>query len=116
MGYLLLRLPQVNRALWRAARLQARLTAVAVAGHQYASAAVDAIGVGLLSLSLVGSLYVVTGLIRRGATVVLRWSAGRPARRALRPGSPWPARPRWPPSGRPRAWGNPRPARATRLG
>jgi putative peptide zinc metalloprotease protein len=83
MGYLLLRLPQVDRALWRAVSLQAHLTAMAVTGHNYATAAVSGIGVGLLSLSLVGSLYVVTGLIRRVATAVLRWSAGRPVRRLV---------------------------------
>jgi len=83
MGYLLLHLPQVNRALWRSASLQAHLMTTAVAGHRYAMAAVDAIGAALLTLSLAGSLYIATGLARRAVTVGLRWSAGRPARRLL---------------------------------
>jgi len=83
LGYLLLYLPQVNRALWRSASLQARLMTAAVGGHRYAMAAVDAIGVALVALSLAGSLYVVTGLVRRLVTASLRWSAGRPARRFL---------------------------------
>ena len=83
LGYLLLHLPQVNRALWRSASLQAHLMSAAVAGHRYAMAAVDAIGVALVALSLAGSLYIVIGLARRLATAGLRWSAGRPARRLL---------------------------------
>jgi putative peptide zinc metalloprotease protein len=70
LGYLLFYLPQVNRALWRAARFQAHLM-------------VAAIGVALLTLSLVGSLYMLTGLARRIVTGSLRWSASRPARRLL---------------------------------
>ena len=46
-------------------------------------AAVDAIGVALVALSLAGSLYVVAGLARRLTAVGLRWSAGRPRRRLL---------------------------------
>jgi len=53
----------------------------AVAGHRYAVAAVDAIGVALVALSLAGSLYIVIRLARQVATLGLRWSAGRPARR-----------------------------------
>jgi putative peptide zinc metalloprotease protein len=83
MGYLVLHLPQVYRALWRSASLQAHQMTGAVAGHHYAAAAVDAIGVGLMGLSLAGSLYIVTGLARRLTAVGLRWSAGRPARRLL---------------------------------
>ena len=83
LGYLLLYLPQVNRALWRSASLQAHLMTAAVAGHRYAVAAVDAIGVALVALSLAGSLYIVTGLARRLTALGLRWSAGRPARRLL---------------------------------
>ena len=37
----------------------------------------------LLALSLVGSLYILTGLARRLTALGLRWSAGRPARRRL---------------------------------
>jgi putative peptide zinc metalloprotease protein len=55
----------------------------AVHGHRYAMAAVDAIGIALVTLSLAGSLYVVTGLARRLTALGRRWSAGRPARRLL---------------------------------
>ena len=83
IGYLLLHLPQINRALWRSGSRQVHLMSTAVAGHHYAMAAVDAIGAALLTLSLAGSLYIVIGLARRLATVGLRWSAGRPGRRLL---------------------------------
>ena len=83
IGYLLLHLPQINRALWRTTSRQAHLVATAVAGHHYAVAAVDAIGAALAALSVAGSLYIVTGLARRAAIMGLRWSAGRPARRLL---------------------------------
>ena len=81
LGYLLLYLPAINRALWHSASTSAHLTTTALAGHRYTAAAVDAIGVALAALSLAGSLYIVTGLIRRLTTVGLRWSAGHPARR-----------------------------------
>jgi len=87
LGYLLLYLPQVNRALWRSARMQARLMSAAVAGHHYAVAAVDVVGVVLVILPLAGSLYIVTGLARRVATLGRRWSAGRPVRRLLATGT-----------------------------
>jgi putative peptide zinc metalloprotease protein len=83
IGYVLLFLPQINRALWRATSLQAHLMATAVTAGHYAVAAVDAIGVALSALPIAGSLYVVTGLARRAATMGLRWSAGRPIRRLL---------------------------------
>ena len=83
LGYLLLYLPAVNRALWHSASTSAHLMTAAVAGHRYAVAAVDAIGVALVALSLAGSLYVVTGLVRRLTIAGLRWSAGHPARRLL---------------------------------
>jgi len=83
LGYLLLHLPAVNRALWRSASLQAHLMTAAAAGHRYAVAAVDAIGAALIILSLAGSLYIVTGLARRLTALGRRWSAGRPARRLL---------------------------------
>jgi len=83
MGSLLLRLPRVDRALWRSAGTQAHLAAAAVAGHQYAAAAVDAIGVVLVILPGAGTLYVVVRLARRIVTLGRRWSAGRPARRLL---------------------------------
>ena len=83
IGYLVLYLPAVNRALWNSASLQAHLMTAAVHGHRYAMAAVDAIGIALMTLSLAGSLYVVTGLARRLIALARRWSAGRPARRLL---------------------------------
>jgi putative peptide zinc metalloprotease protein len=83
IGYLVLYLPAVNRALWRSASLQAHLMTAAVHGHRYAIAAVDAIGIALVTLSLAGSLYIVTGLARRLTVLARRWSAGRPARRLL---------------------------------
>jgi putative peptide zinc metalloprotease protein len=83
LGYLLLYLPAVNRALWRSASGQAHLMTAAAAGHRYAMAAAGAIGVALVALSLAGSAYIVTGLARRAVTAARRWSAGRPARRPL---------------------------------
>ena len=92
LGYLLLYLPAINRALWHSASTSAQLMTTALAGHRYTAAAADAIGVALAALSLAGSLYVVTGLVRRLTTMGLRWSAGRPgpppARRRNRPGRP----------------------------
>ena len=83
IGYLLLHLPQISRALWRSASRQAHLASAAVADHGYALAMVDALGIALLALSLAGSLYIVTGLARRLAAAGLRWSAGHRARRLL---------------------------------
>ena len=83
MGSLLLYLPQVDRALWRSVSLQGRLMTAAVGGHRYAMAAVDAIGVALVALSLAGSLYIVTGLARRLTALGRRWSVGRPVRRLV---------------------------------
>ena len=83
IGYLVLHLPAVNRALWRSASLQAHLMTAAAAGHRYPVAAVDAIGIALVALPLAGSLYIVTGLARRLTALGRRWSAGRPARRLL---------------------------------
>jgi len=53
----------------------------ALAGHRFAAAAIDAISIALVAMSIAGSIYVVTGLARRAWTLGLRWSAGRPARR-----------------------------------
>ena len=83
LGYLLLYLPAVDRALWRSASLQAHLMTAAAAGHRYAMAAVDAVGVALVALSLAGSLYIAAGLARRLTALGRRWSAGRPGRRLL---------------------------------
>jgi putative peptide zinc metalloprotease protein len=83
MGYLLLHLPGIDRALWGSARIQAHLVSAAADGHHYAVAAVDAIGVVLVILPGAGSLYVAARLARRVAALGRRWSAGRPARRRL---------------------------------
>ena len=83
VGYLVLHLPGINRVLWRAARTQAHLASAAAAGHDYAMAAVGAVGVALLALSLAGSLYIVIGLARRLTAAGLRWSAGDQVRRLL---------------------------------
>jgi putative peptide zinc metalloprotease protein len=83
IGYLVLHLPAVDRALWSSAGQQAHLMTAAAAGHRYAMAAVGAIGIALLTLSIAGSLYIVTGLARRLTAAGRRWSAGRPARRLL---------------------------------
>ena len=53
-GYLLLRLPAIDRSLWRAASVQAHLMTAAVGGHRYATAAVAAVGAALLGVSLAG--------------------------------------------------------------
>jgi putative peptide zinc metalloprotease protein len=82
-GYLLLHLPQINRALWHSAGRQARLASAAIADHGYAMAAVDAIGITLVALSLAGSVYIVTSAGRRLAAAALRWSAGHRGRRLL---------------------------------
>jgi putative peptide zinc metalloprotease protein len=83
IGYLLLHLPAINRALWRSASRQAHLVSGAVADHGYAMAVVDALGVSLVALSIAGSLYIVIGLARRLVATGLRWSAGHRARRLL---------------------------------
>src|SRR5215472_1978256 len=83
IGYLVLYLPVVDRALWRSASLQAHLMTAAGHGHRYAMTAVDAISIALVTLSLAGSLYIVTGLARRLIALGRRWSAGRPERRLL---------------------------------
>jgi putative peptide zinc metalloprotease protein len=87
MGYLLLRLPAVDRALWHSTCMQARLMSAAVAGQHYASAIVDAVGVVLVALSFAGSLYVLIGLTRQVATLGRRWSSGRPVRGLIATGT-----------------------------
>ena len=82
-GYLLLYLPQVDRALWHSVSTQAHVLAAAATSHRYAMAVVDAFGVALVALSFAGSLYLLAGLARRMAVLGLRWSAGRPGRRLL---------------------------------
>ena len=83
MGYLLLYLPGVDRALWDSARMQAHLMSAGVVGHDYAAAAVDAIGAVLVILPGAGSLYISARLARRVAALGRRWSVGRPVRRRL---------------------------------
>src|SRR5689334_24307901 len=83
LGFMLLHLPGVDRALWRSASLQAHLMAAAAGGHRYAMAAVYAINIALVALSVAGSLYIATGLARRLTALGRHWSAGRPARRLL---------------------------------
>ena len=83
MAYLMVYLPDINRALWHSASHTAHLAGVAVSGHRYAAAAADAIGVGLVLMSIAGSLYVAVGLVRRAVAFGRRWSAGRPRRRLV---------------------------------
>jgi len=83
LGYLLLHLPQINRALWRAGSQQGRLLSAHLADHSYAMAGLDVVGIALVTLSLAGSLYIMIGLARRLALAGLRWSVGRPGRRVL---------------------------------
>ncbi len=75
MGYLLLRLPQINRALFRAASEQAHLATAALAAHRYAAAAVSSAGVTLAALSVAGSVYIVSGMARRAAALAVVWVA-----------------------------------------
>jgi putative peptide zinc metalloprotease protein len=83
LGFLVLHLPEVNRALWQSASHAARLGGGALAGHRYAEAAADGLGLALALLSIAGMLYVVWGLVRRAFAFGRRWSAGRPRRRLL---------------------------------
>ena len=55
LAYLLLHLPGINRALWRAGNWQAHLTSAAVISHRYATAVIDVLGLALLALSFAGS-------------------------------------------------------------
>jgi putative peptide zinc metalloprotease protein len=83
LGYLLLHLPQIDRALWQSASHTAHMAGGAIGGGRYAAAAADAIGIGLVLLSIAGSLYVAVGLVRRAVAFGQRWSAGRPRRRVV---------------------------------
>jgi hypothetical protein len=80
LGYLLLRLPATNRALWLSISHSASQIVDGLAEQQYAAAAVSAIGAVLAALSIAGSLYITTGLARRAVSTGRRWSAGRPDR------------------------------------
>ena len=81
LGYMLLRLPAMERALWHSAATQAHAMATAVTGGHYAAAAVAAISVALAAITGAGTLYLIAAVARRAGTAGLRWSAGRPARR-----------------------------------
>jgi putative peptide zinc metalloprotease protein len=83
LGYLILFLPSVNRALWHSAAQAGHLAARALTAHQYAVSAVDALGAALAFASIAGLLYVAAGLARRAVSCSARWSAGRPARRLV---------------------------------
>jgi putative peptide zinc metalloprotease protein len=83
MGYLVLHLPEFDRALWQSASHAAHLADGALAGHRYAEATADGIGVALALMSIAGSLYIAVGLVRRAVAIGLRWSNGRPRRRFL---------------------------------
>jgi hypothetical protein len=77
LGYLLLRLPAANRALWLSTSHSSSQIVNGLAEQQYAAAAVSAIGAVLAALSIGGSLYIATGLARRAVATGRRWSAGR---------------------------------------
>jgi putative peptide zinc metalloprotease protein len=83
LGYLILRLPEINRALWHSVRQQAHEVATALGTHDFALAAAGVLGVLLVVLSIAGSLFVTVGLGRRLAAGGWRWSAGRPGRRVI---------------------------------
>jgi len=83
LGYLLLRLPEINRALWHSTNQQARLAATAFRTDHYAATAVDALGVIFAALSIAASLYVLAMLARRAIAAGMRWSAGRLVRRLI---------------------------------
>jgi putative peptide zinc metalloprotease protein len=83
LGYLLLNLPAVNRALWHSADGAAHAAAADFGGHRYAAAAADVTGAVLVAVTMAGTLYMAAGLARRAVALGARWSAGRPGRRVL---------------------------------
>jgi len=83
VGYLLLHLPAIDRALWHATIAQSHAAATAVAGRHYAVAAVAVISVALAAITGAGTVYLIIILIRRTATATLRWTAIHPARGLL---------------------------------
>jgi putative peptide zinc metalloprotease protein len=83
LGYLLIHLPEVNRALWQSASHAGRLSAEAFAARRYATATAAAAGVALALTSMAGSVYVMASMARRAVTASLRWSAGHRKRRIL---------------------------------
>jgi putative peptide zinc metalloprotease protein len=82
-GYLLLRYPDINRALWHSTSHQARQAATALGARDYAAALADALGAALAAMSVAASLYILALLARRAIASGLRWSRGRPVRRTL---------------------------------
>ena len=80
----------VDRALWRSASLQAHLMSAAVAGHHYALAAVDAIGVALVALSLAPARCISWPGWPGGSPP---WACAGPP--AVPPAAAWPPRPAW---------------------
>jgi putative peptide zinc metalloprotease protein len=83
MAYLLLHLPEANRALWHSAGHAARLTTAQLASHRYVAAAVDAVSTALAVTPIAGSHFIAAGLARRAVDLGRSWSAGRPRRRLL---------------------------------
>jgi putative peptide zinc metalloprotease protein len=83
LGDMLLHLPAIDRALWRSSNLEAHFMAAAAAGRHFAAVAADFTSIVFVALPAAGSIYIVTGLTRRGAALSLRWSAGRPPRLIL---------------------------------
>src|SRR5271165_837360 len=83
LGYMLLRMPAIERALWHSTATQAHATAAAVTSGRYAVAAIS------VALAAVG---------RRAGAAGPRWTAAHPARAACSLSSPpRHASPRWPP-------------------
>jgi putative peptide zinc metalloprotease protein len=82
-GYLLLRLPAIDRALWHATATQAHALTTAAAAGRYPAAAIAAISVALAVVTGAGTLYLLTALLRRAATAAIRTTAARPARGLL---------------------------------
>ncbi|HEX4397243.1 MAG TPA: hypothetical protein VH136_06385 [Trebonia sp.] len=80
LGYLLLRMPAIERALWHATATQAHATATAVTGGHYATAAVAAISVALAAITGAGTICLIAAVARRAVTATPRWTAGHPAR------------------------------------
>ena len=83
LGYLLLHLPAIDRALWHSTATQAHATATAATSGRYAAAAAAAISVALAAITGAGSLYLIAILARRAVTATPRWTAGHPARALL---------------------------------
>jgi len=83
LGYLLLHLPAIDRALWHATVTQARALAAAAAGGRYPAAAVAAISLTLAAITGAGGLYLLAATARRAGAASLHWTARRPVRRLL---------------------------------